>query len=404
MKQLLRSLAALLLVLPTLAATASSAVLPASPSPALAQVSDPAERAALTKLEEAKAALDAAREELGDGSDAEKQAAFDAAETEYDASLDAARELRDRGDGKGGELGLAIFGVTSEGADGSLNLVAKWTEQATDWLVDEGPGWGLRILFFLLIIAAFKFLAGLGGKLTGKALQTSRLSVSDLLKKFFVGTVRKVIFFVGLIIALGQLGIDTGPLLAGIGVVGFVVGFALQDTLGNFASGIMILLYRPYDVGDVITAAGETGKVEDMSLVSSTMLTPDNQKLIIPNSAIWGGTIRNITAQDTRRVDLVIGVGYGDDLDKAQKVLLEVANAHEKVMKDPEVVVKVTNLGDSSVDFVVRPWCKTSDYWDVYWDLTKTIKQRLDEEGISIPFPQRDLHLVEVPEKLALSN
>ena len=141
-----------------------------------------------------------------------------------------------------------------------------------------------------------------------------------------------------------------------------------------------------------------------MSLVSTTILTPDNQKLIIPNSSIWGGTIRNITAQSTRRVDMMIGVGYGDDLDKTQEVLMEVISAHELVLKDPAPVVKVTNLGESSVDFAVRPWSKTGDYWDVYWDLTKTIKQRLDKEGISIPFPQRDLHLVEIPEELKQSS
>lgn len=403
--------ATMLLLVPAIAGPSSAA---SAVEPAAIQAADDAalsagDQAALSALESAKTALDDAKTALGSGDDAELQAAVDAAQGTYDSALEAARKLRDAGDGNSGELGQGIFAVTGDaGADGSaeamVGMVGNWTNQAKDWLIDEGPGMAIKLVIFLLIIFVFKILAGIGGKVTGKALSTSKLSVSDLLKKFFVGIVQKLIFFIGLMIALGQLGIDTGPLLAGIGVVGFVIGFALQDTLSNFASGIMILLYRPYDVGDVISAAGETGKVDDMSLVSTTMMTPDNQKLIVPNSAIWGGTIRNVTALDSRRVDLVIGVGYDDDLDKAQDILLEVTSAHDKVFKDPAPVVKVTNLGESSVDFVVRPWCKTGDYWDVYWDLTKTIKQRLDKEGISIPYPQRDLHLVNMPEGMKLSS
>lgn len=407
MKHLTRTLAALLLLLaPSLALASAPAPAPSAPQP-ITLVSAGTQDV-LGALEAAAAKRDEAREaHLGDTENADLKAAYESATTEYEAALVAARVKRDATGDNSSELGLAIYAISMDKADfsaaGATNLIAQWTKKGKDWIVDEGPGMAVNIVLFLLIILVFKFLAGLAANLTGKALSTSKLSVSDLLKKFFVGIVRKVIFFVGLIIALGQVGVDTGPLLAGLGVVGFVVGFALQDTLSNFAAGIMILLYRPYDVGNVITAGGETGKVEDMSLVSTTMLTPDNQKLIIPNSAIWGGTIRNITAQSTRRVDMVIGVGYGDDLDRAQEVLMEVVTAHEKVLSDPAPVVKVTNLGESSVDFAVRPWSATGDYWDVYWDLTKTIKQRLDQEGISIPFPQRDLHLVTVPEKLAVS-
>ncbi len=405
MRNLLHGLAALLLLLPVLASSgeASALSLPAT------QITNSTEKAALTKLETANDALSEADTALGGGDDAALTAARDDAQVNYDTALERARSLRDAGDGKSGELGQAIFAITGDtAADGSFagmgGMIASWTTQGKEWVVEEAPSWAGRAAIFLLIIFIFKVLAGVAGKITGKALTASKLSVSDLLKKFFVGIVTKLVFFAGFMIALEQLGVPTGPLLAGVGVVGFVIGFALQDTLSNFAAGIMILLYRPYDIGDVISAAGETGKVDDMSLVSTTMMTPDNQKLIIPNSSIWGGTIRNITALDSRRVDLVIGVGYDDDLDRTQEILLEVASAHSLVFKDPAPVVKVTNLGESSVDFVVRPWCKTGDYWDVYWDLTKTIKQRLDREGISIPYPQRDLHLVQVPEKMALST
>jgi len=208
-----------------------------------------------------------------------------------------------------------------------------------------------------------------------------------------VNVVGKATFLIGLVFALSMLEVNVGPFLAAIGAAGFILGFGLQGTLSNFASGIMILLYRPYDVGDFITTSAATGSVKAMSLVSTTIHTPDNQKTIVPNSAIWGGTITNVTAMPTRRVDMTIGVGYGDDLDKTAAVLTEVVTAHEKVLSDPAPTIRVAALADSSVNFVVRPWSKTSDYWDVYFDLHLQIKQRLDAEGISIPFPQRDVHL-----------
>lgn len=289
---------------------------------------------------------------------------------------------------------------TAAGDKGEVDLtfIQKAIEDGTAFIQENGMSYLMKAVMFLLIVIIFKFLSKIAGNLTLKALSSNKLNLSALLKKFFVGIVRKVVFFAGILIALGSIGVDTGPILAGAGVVGFVVGFALQDTLSNFAAGIMILMYRPFDVGDVITAAGETGKVSDLTLVSTTLLTGDNQKLIVPNSKIWGSTIRNITAQDTRRIDFTIGVGYDDDLDKVQAVLLEVASAHELVLKDKDVQVQAHTLNESSVDFIVRPWVKSGDYWTVYFDLTKAFKKRLDAEGFSIPYPQRDLHIVSAPE------
>jgi len=192
--------------------------------------------------------------------------------------------------------------------------------------------------------------------------------------------------------------VDVAPLLAGVGVVGFVLGFALQDTLANFAAGFMILLNRPYDVGNVVTAAGVTGSVESMSLVSTTLKTPDNQRIIVPNGSIWGGVIQNVTSQETRRVDLIFGCGYEDDISKAQAVLEDIVSSHELVLKDPAPVIRLHELADSSVNFIVRPWTKTSDYWAVYWDLTRTVKERFDSEGLSIPYPQQDVHMHQVAE------
>jgi small conductance mechanosensitive channel len=156
---------------------------------------------------------------------------------------------------------------------------------------------------------------------------------------------------------------------------------------------MMILMYRPYDVGDLIEAAGVSGRVNQMSLVNTTILTLDNQTIIIPNNKIWGDVIRNVTAQTMRRVDLIFGISYSDDIPKTERVLQEILDSHDKVLADPEPMVRLHELGDSSVNFVVRPWVAVDDYWDVYWDLTRAVKIRFDEEGISIPFPQRDVHI-----------
>jgi small conductance mechanosensitive channel len=183
-------------------------------------------------------------------------------------------------------------------------------------------------------------------------------------------------------------------------VAGFVIGFALQDSLSNFASGVMILIYRPFDVGDLIEAAGVRGMVSHMSIVNTTILTVDNQTIILPNNKIWGDVVRNVTAQTVRRVDLTFGISYTDDIPKTERVLQEILDNDDKVLKDPEPMVRLHELGDSSVNFVVRPWVHMNDYWDVYWSVTRAVKMRFDEEGISIPFPQRDVHLYpEMPQE-----
>jgi small conductance mechanosensitive channel len=191
--------------------------------------------------------------------------------------------------------------------------------------------------------------------------------------------------------------LEIGPLLAGVGVAGFIVGFALQETLSNFAAGLMILIYQPFDVGDSVEAGGVSGKVGQMSLVSTTILTFDNQKLIVPNNKIWGDVIRNRMSETTRRVDMVFGIGYADDVDRAERVLRDIVKSHELTLVDPEPTIQLNNLGDSSVDFIVRSWTKTDDYWKVYWDVTREVKRCFDAEGISIPFPQRDVHVYNYP-------
>jgi small conductance mechanosensitive channel len=275
------------------------------------------------------------------------------------------------------------------------NLVKEWTATIVSLVAGEGPKLILRLLLVTLILFVFFQFSKLVQKGLERGLNASRLHLSHLLRRMIISTVRNLVIIFGVLLAISQLGISLGPLLAGLGIAGFIIGFALQDTLSNFASGIMILLYRPFDVGDVVDAGGVSGKVSHMSLVNTTFMTFDNQKLVVPNNKIWEGVITNLTAQRTRRVDLVFGISYDDDIEKAETILREVVDAHDAVLDDPEPLIKVHELGDSSVNFIVRPWVNTDDYWNTYWDLTKAVKQQFDKEGISIPFPQRDVHVYE---------
>jgi small conductance mechanosensitive channel len=285
--------------------------------------------------------------------------------------------------------------ISAIGLDGRLaaSLIEDWLATGQAWLADNGLTVILRCVVIALILAGTWLLSRVARRLMGKALLAANANVSHLLSDMLVNVAGKVVIVLGLLVALSQLGISVGPMLAGLGIAGFIVGFALQDTLGNFASGVLILFYRPYDVGDVIEAAGVVGSVSAMSLVSTTILTPDHQTLIVPNKMIWGGVIRNITLQKQRRVDLIFGIAYGDDVAQAERVLSEVVQGHPKVLAEPQPVIRLHELAESSVKFCVRPWVRTEDYWEVYWDLTRTVKLRFDEEGLTIPFPQREVHL-----------
>jgi len=273
------------------------------------------------------------------------------------------------------------------------SLLSRWGQSMLDYVIEEGPTFLFQVLIFLLIIYVFRKLAKVVEKLVSRGLSTSKFQLSLLLKRMITSTAGNAVLIIGVLIALSQLGISLGPLLAGLGIAGFVIGFALQDTLSNFASGMMILFYRPFDVGDVVEVGGVFGKVSAMSLVNTTVLTLDNQTIVMPNNMIWGGVIKNLNEQKHRRVDLLFGVSYTDDIPKVEKILSEIIDAHDKVLEDPEPTIRLHELGDSSVNFIVRPWVETDDYWDVYWDVMREVKMRFDAEGVSIPFPQRDVHL-----------
>jgi small conductance mechanosensitive channel len=253
---------------------------------------------------------------------------------------------------------------------------------------------GTRLFLVLLIYVVGRWFARMTSRTLKKMLRKREV---DPVLVDFLGTVANVaVTVVAIIAALDQLGISPASLLAVVGAASLAVGLALKDSLSNFAAGVMLVLFRPFTKGDYVEAGGEAGTVEEIFLNATVLITPDNKVIQVPNSQVWAGSITNYSARDTRRVDLVIGVGYDDDLKKAHDVIMGVINDHDKVLKDPAPQVWVSNLGDSSVDFNVRPWVATADYWGVYADVLERTKVALDEAGISIPYPQRDVHLHQV--------
>ncbi len=277
--------------------------------------------------------------------------------------------------------------------DVAAGLLTELVKTARQWIVRNGPAMLFNVLLFVVIILLSWVAAHLLRRLVARSLDTARIPVSRLLHGMLLKMTSRVVLVLGVLFAFSQLGVSIGPFLAGLGIAGFILGFALQDTLSNFAAGMMILLYQPFDVDDVVEAGGAFGRVSHMSLVSTTIMTFDNQTLVLPNSKIWGDTIKNVTVQKTRRVDLVFGISYDDDIPRAERVLAEIVRDHPKVLVDPAPVIRLHALGESSVDFIVRPWCASEDFWEVHWDITREVKLRFDREGINIPYPQRDVHL-----------
>ena len=287
----------------------------------------------------------------------------------------------------------STFSVSFFSSDAMLAVLKDSWKAFKSATQENAPDIFFRIFMFFLVLFVFRLLSRMVKRIVRAATERSSMDMSELLKNILISTIGGTIMGLGVLMALSQVGISLAPMLAGLGVAGFIVGFALQDTLGNFAAGAMILIYRPFDVDDFVEVTGASGLVKKMNLVSTTITTFDNQTLVVPNSKIWGDVIKNVTAQTERRIDLEFGIGYDDDIELAERVLAEIVTSHEKVLADPKPNIKLHTLGDSSVNFIVRPWVKTGDYWDVYWDLMREVKLRFDREGISIPFPQRDVHL-----------
>ena len=271
------------------------------------------------------------------------------------------------------------------------NITKDITSYIPDNIVEILGSYAFSLVMALLIFIIGKWAVNKIVTLLGKVLRKVK-GMDETLIKFLENIVYYALMIVVLLTALGKLGVETTSFLAILGAAGLAIGLVLKDSLGNFASGVMIIMFKPFKVGDVVTAAGVTGSVSEVGIFNSVFTTPDNQKIIIPNGAITSGSITNINANDTRRVDLVVGIGYEDDIKKTKDVLNDIISSHEKVLLDKGITVAVSELADSSVNFVVRAWVKTPDYWDVKFALTETIKLRFDAEGISIPFPQQDVH------------
>jgi small conductance mechanosensitive channel len=251
--------------------------------------------------------------------------------------------------------------------------------------------WGISGVQALIVFMLGKWLVSKFTLLVGKGLQRSKMD--EMLVDFVQSLMSWALLLVVIIASLSQLGIDTTSLIALLGAAGLAVGLALKDSLSNFAAGVMLLVFRPFRIGDFVSVAGVDGSVEKIHVFTTTILTPDNKENIIPNSAVYGGVITNYSAKETRRVDMVFGIGYEDDIKKAKEVLMSIVTSHEKTLSDPAPLVAVSELADSSVNFAVRVWSKTSDYWTVYFDCQEQVKIAFDEAGISIPYPQMDVHM-----------
>ncbi len=266
-------------------------------------------------------------------------------------------------------------------------------EHTRELAITYAMTYGLNLIFAIAIFMIGKRLAkvvvNVAKRMMGKANVDNTLSM-------FAGNILYGLAMAFIVIAsLSQLGVDTTSLAAVLAAAGLAIGLALQGSLSNFASGVLIILFRPFKLGDFVEVAGVSGSVRDISIFTSSLATPDNKLVIVPNGQITTDNITNFTANETRRIDLVIGVGYDDDLKKVKETLGKIVAENELLLKDPEPVIALNELGDSSVNFVVRPWVKTADYWPARFNMMETIKATFDKEGISIPFPQRDLHIID---------
>ena len=251
--------------------------------------------------------------------------------------------------------------------------------------------WGLRVIGAIALLVVGRIVCAAMRRATRRALERS--SVDESLVPFLSSLVYYLALAVVVIAVLNLFGIQTASVIAVFAAAGLAIGLAMQGTLSNFAAGVMLLIFRPFKIGDYVEVAGTAGSVQEIGIFSSVLHTPDNVKITVPNSAIYGDTVKNYSANDTRRNDLAIGISYDDDIGRAIETIRKVLSGDSRVLGNPEAVVAVSELGDSSVNLVVRPWCAGTDYWPLRFDLTRRIKEELEAAGCSIPYPQRDVHL-----------
>ncbi len=272
-----------------------------------------------------------------------------------------------------------------------LHTVTGIWDSVKEYLATQGTQLGINIVLALLIFLVGKWITNILSRFCNRLMKQAK--VDDTLARFLSNIIYSILMVMVILAAISKLGINTNSLAAVLAAAGFAIGMAFQGTLGNFASGVMLILFKPFRVGDYIEAGGTAGIVEEIQIFSTYLRTGDNIAIVVPNGHISGGTIRNYSKKPTRRIDLVIGCGYDDDLRAVKSFLEEVVQGDERVLSDPAPVVAVNELGDSSVNFVVRPWVNNADYWTTRWDLTERIKLGFDERGFNIPYPTRDLHV-----------
>ena len=259
------------------------------------------------------------------------------------------------------------------------------------YINDYAIPWGINIAMAIVIYIIGRMVVGFILSIFRRVMAKSKYDA--MLVDFLESIVSAILMLFVIVASLNQLGVDTTSLVAILGAAGLAIGLSLQDSLKNFAAGVMLLVFKPFKSGDFVEAGGTAGSVNKIGIFTTTMTTPDNKEIIVPNGGIYGGNITNFSAKETRRVDMVVGIGYDADLRKAKQILQEMIAADDRILKDPAPQVAVSELADSSVNFVVRPWVKASDFWAVKFDFTEAVKIRFDQEGISIPFPQMDVHL-----------
>lgn len=262
----------------------------------------------------------------------------------------------------------------------------NFQEIVNTYLVPWSVNIGLAIIIFIIGYIVAGFLVRIARKVLSNA------NVDSILVNFVCSIIGWILFLIVSIMALNRLGVNTTSLIALIGAAGLAISLSLQDSLKNFAAGVMLITFRPFKEGDYVEAGGTSGSVQDIEIFSTTFNTPDNRHVVVPNGTIYSGVITNYSAKDTRRIDLTFGIGYEDDMKKAKEIIERIIGSDSRILNIPEPLVAVGELADSSVNIVVRPWVNTGDYWPVLYDLTEKVKTEFDENGISIPFPQMDVH------------
>lgn len=262
--------------------------------------------------------------------------------------------------------------------------------------------WGIRLVTALIIFTIGRVVVAAVVGIAQKLMLRQKLD--ETLVTFVVSILRALLLLFVIIAALSQLGVDTTSLIALIGAAGLAIGLSLQGSLSNFAAGVMLISFRPFVKGNFVEAGNTMGTVEQVGIFTTILITPDNKEITVPNGAIMGNNITNYSARPTRRVDMTFGISYDDDLRQARDILEDIVNSDERVLQDPAPAIMVGALADSSVNFLVRPWVNSADYWPVLWDTTEKVKLRFDEAGITIPFPQRELHITQQEKPVTAST